>query len=59
MRNSGIAGHSTSRMHSAAAAYMVTINLLSPNKHADALDPTVTAIAAPTPRGARYITYLV
>ncbi len=38
---------------------MVAISLLKPNRTPIPLVPTVTAIAAPTPRGARYITYFV
>ncbi len=54
-----MAGHSTSRMQSTAAPYMVRISLPRPNSTPMPFEPTVTAMAAPTPSGARYITYLV
>src|ERR1700722_8885875 len=59
MRNSGIAGQRMSRTHSTAAPYIVRMSLLNPNNTPIPFDPTVTAMAAPTPNGARYITYLV
>src|SRR2546423_294569 len=59
MRAIATTAPSTSTTNKISEAYMVRISLPSPNRTATPLLPTVTAMAAPTPNGARYITYLV
>jgi hypothetical protein len=56
MRTSNMTGTSTSSTNSAAVTYMVPISLPRPNSTPTPLLPMVTAMAAPTPNGARYIT---
>ena len=50
---------STKTTKTACDKYSVPTNLPKLNNTPGPLDPIVTAIAAPTPKGARYITYLV
>src|SRR5690242_1227564 len=50
---------STRTTHSACAKYSVPTSFPNPNNTPIPFDPIVTAIAAPTPKGATYITYFV
>src|SRR5438067_2166704 len=50
---------STRTTHRACAKYNVPTSFPNPNNTPIPFDPIVTAIAAPTPKGAAYITYFV
>ena len=50
---------STNTTKMICATYMVAISLPNPYSTPTPFVATVTAIAAPTPKGARYMTYLV
>src|SRR5581483_7837441 len=54
--NAGISTSATNRIN---AKYNVLTSFPRPNKTAIPFEPMVTAMAAPTPNGATYITYFV